>query len=159
MLDGECLKNKKELADLKESLAKEGQLLQECRHDNMIMKQRLVDTDNAKETTIREVALLKRRLSELDEELRVKEKEFQMNIDAVRRAEQKAVDKIHNLENTLEHTSQDLGDQKLKFSGAEGRIAGLEAQLTRTEDAKNEAEMKLATLHSTLRRTLGIRGQ
>lgn len=159
MLDGECLKNKKELADLKESLAKEGQLLQECRHDNMIMKQRLVDTDNAKETTIREVALLKRRLSELDEELRVKEKEFQMNIDAVRRAEQKAVDKIHNLENMLEHTSQDLGDQKLKFSGAEGRIAGLEAQLTRTEDAKNEAEMKLATLHSTLRRTLGIRGQ
>jgi chromosome segregation ATPase len=132
-------------------------MLEECRRDNMTVKQRLVDTENAKETAAREVGLLKRRLSELDEEMRVKEKEFQTNIETIRKAEQKATDKVHNLENLLENTHQDLSEQKLKFSGAEGRIAGLEAQLARTEGAKNDVEVKLANLHSTLRRTLGIR--
>lgn len=47
---------------------------------------------------------------------------------------------------------------KLKLSGAEGRIAGMEAQLTRTENLKHEVEFKLTSLHSALRRTLGIRG-
>ena len=157
LLDGECLKNKKELSDLKDYLAKEEQLLEECRRDNMTVKQRLADTESAKETASREVSLLKRRLSELDEDMRGKEKEFQTNIEAIRRAEQKATEKVHNLENVLENTNQDLSDQKLKNSGAEGRIAGLEAQLARTEGAKNDVEVKLANLHSTLRRTLGIR--
>ena len=47
---------------------------------------------------------------------------------------------------------------KLKLSGADGRISGLEAQLTRTENQKHEVEFKLSSLHSALRRTLGIRG-
>ena len=47
---------------------------------------------------------------------------------------------------------------KLKLSGADGRISGLEAQLTRTENQKHEVEFKLTSLHSALRRTLGIRG-
>ena len=89
--------------------------------------------------------------------MRIKEKEFQTNIEAIRKAEQKATEKVHNLENILENTNQDLSEQKLKYSGAEGRIAGLEAQLARTEAAKNDVEVKLANLHSTLRRTLGIR--
>ena len=157
MLDGECLKNKKELADLKDYLAKEEQLLEEARRDNSNVKQRLAETENAKETAKGELQLLKRRLAELGEELRGKEKEYQTNIEVLRRAEQKATDKVHNLENLLENTNQDLSDQKLKYSGAEGRIVGLEAQLARMEGAKNDVEMKLANLHSTLRRTLGIR--
>ena len=47
---------------------------------------------------------------------------------------------------------------KLKLSGAEGRISGLESQLTRIENMKHEVEFKLTSLHSALRRTLGIRG-
>ena len=46
---------------------------------------------------------------------------------------------------------------KLKLSGAEGRISGLEGQLTRLESMKHEVEFKLTSLHSALRRTLGIR--
>lgn len=157
MLDGECLKSKKELSDLKDQLAKEEQLLEECRRDNTSLKQRLADTDSAKETAKREVQLLKRKLADLDEEMRGKEKEFQSSINTLRRAEQKAAEKVRNLENLLENANQDLSDQKLNYSGAEGRIAGLEAQLSRMEGAKNDVELKLANLHSTLRRTLGIR--
>lgn len=64
---------------------------------------------------------------------------------------------MKNLENLLENASQDNSDLKLKLSGSEGRITGLEAQLARMEGSKNDLEFKLASLHSTLRRTLGIK--
>ena len=64
---------------------------------------------------------------------------------------------MKNLENLLENASQDNSDLKLKLSGSEGRITGLEAQLARMEGSKNDLEFKLASLHSSLRRTLGIK--
>lgn len=57
----------------------------------------------------------------------------------------------------MENANQDNSDLKLKLSGSEGRITGLEAQLARMEGSKNDLEFKLASLHSTLRRTLGIK--
>ena len=53
---------------------------------------------------------------------------------------------------------QDHADLKLKLSGAEGRINGLESHLARLENSKHDVEFKLTSLHSALRRTLGIKG-
>ena len=43
------------------------------------------------------------------------------------------------------------------FSGAEGRVDALEAQLARTEGSKRDVEFKLSSIHSSLRRTIGFR--
>ena len=157
MLDGECLKGKKEVSDLKDQLAKDEHLLDEVRRDNYNMKQKLVESDGQKEAAKREIQNLGRKMAEQDEDNRVREKDYSSALDETRRAEQKALDKVKNLENILDNSNQDNSDLKLKLSGSEGRITGLEAQLARVEGAKNDMEFKLASLHSTLRRTLGIK--
>lgn len=157
MLDGECLKSKKEISDLKDQLAKDEHLIDELRQDNFNMKQKLVESDGQKEGAKREIQNLTRKFAEMEEDNRVKEKDFSAALDEAHRAEQKANDKVKNLENLLENASQDNSDLKLKLSGSEGRITGLEAQLARMEGSKNDLEFKLASLHSTLRRTLGIK--
>ena len=157
MLDGECLKSKKEVADLKDQLAKDEHLIDECRRDNYNLKQKLVESDGQREAAKREIQHLTRRIGEAEEDTRVREKDLSTALEESRRGEIKAQDKVKNLENILDNATQDNSDLKLKLSGAEGRITGLEAQLARMESAKNDVEFKLTSLHSTLRRTLGIR--
>lgn len=157
MLDGECLKCKKEVSDLKDQLAKDEHLLDEMRRDNYNLKQKLVESDGQKEAAKREIQNQNRKIAEMDEDNRMREKDYGAALDESRRAEQKSLDKVNNLENILDNTNQDNSDLKLKLSGSEGRITGLEAQLARMESSKNDLEFKLASLHSTLRRTLGIK--
>lgn len=157
MLDGECLKCKKEIADLKDQLAKEEQLLNEMRRDNYNLKQKLVETDGQKEAAKREIQNLNRKMAELEEDTRIREKDMSSSLDESRRGEMKNMEKVKNLENVIENCNQDNSDLKLKLSGSEGRITGLESQLARMEGVKNDLEFKLASLHSTLRRTLGIK--
>ncbi len=53
--------------------------------------------------------------------------------------------------------NDEIGELKMRAQGADGRITALEAQLARTEGNKREVEYKLSQLHSTLRRTIGLR--
>lgn len=50
-----------------------------------------------------------------------------------------------------------LQDLKLALNGSEGRVEALEAQLARTEGMKRDLEYKLASIHSSLRRSIGFR--
>ena len=74
MLDGECLKSKKEVSDLKDQLAKDEHLIDELRQDNYNMKQRLVESEGQKEGAKREIQNLTRKLTETEEDNRVREK-------------------------------------------------------------------------------------
>ena len=94
MLDGECLKSKKEISDLKDQLAKDEHLIDELRQDNYNMKQKLVESEGQKEGAKREIQNLTRKFAEMEEDNRVKEKDFSAALDEAHRAEQKAVDKV-----------------------------------------------------------------
>lgn len=61
-----------------------------------------------------------------------------------------------NLEIALENSNAECSDLRLRLSGAEGRVNALEAQLARVEGAKRDAEFKLSSIHSSLRRTIGF---
>ena len=50
-----------------------------------------------------------------------------------------------------------LKELKLTLNGAEGRIEALESQLARTEGVKRDLEYKLASIHSSLRRSIGFK--
>ena len=71
--------------------------------------------------------------------------------------EQKAKDKIRDMENRLEQTTFDRENYKAQLSGNDGRISALESQLARVEAMKNDTEFKLSSLYSILRRSLGLR--
>ena len=61
------------------------------------------------------------------------------------------------LETVLAAANDEIGELKMRSQGADGRITALEGQLARTEGNKREVEFKLSQLHSTLRRTIGLR--
>ena len=94
MLDGECLKSKKEVSDLKDQLAKDEHLIDELRQDNYNMKQKLVESEGQKEGAKREIQNLTRKLTETEEDNRVREKDFNAALDEAHRAEQKSADKV-----------------------------------------------------------------
>ena len=93
----------------------------------------VVETESGRESVLKEAQNLQRRYAELEEELRLKEKDFQMALEEARGAERKIVEKLRMTEVTLENCNSELGDMKLKLSAAEGRINGLEAQLAQVE--------------------------
>ena len=97
MLDGECLKSKKEISDLKDQLAKDEHLIDELRQDNFNIKQKLVETEGQKEGAKREIQNLTRKFAEMEEDNRVKEKDFSAALDEAHRAEQKATEKVKSL--------------------------------------------------------------
>ena len=107
MLDGECLKSKKEVSDLKDQLAKDEHLIDELRQDNYNMKQRLVESEGQKEGAKREIQNLTRKLTETEEDNRVREKDFNAALDEAHRAEQKSADKVRkkNVQCTLSFRS------------------------------------------------------
>lgn len=92
-----------------------------------------METESARESILKELQNLQRRYSELEEELRLKEKDFQMAFDEARATERKIVEKLRATEVSLENCNAELGDMKLKLSAAEGRINGLEAHLAQVE--------------------------
>lgn len=96
LLDGECLKSKKEISDLKDQLAKDEHLIDELRQDNYSIKQRLVEAEGQKEGAKREIQNLTRKFTEMEEDNRVKEKDLTSALDESHRAEQKATEKVTN---------------------------------------------------------------
>ena len=60
------------------------------------------------------------------------------------------------LEEMLEEAGREKGEAEVKLSGAEGRMNGLESQLTRTEGQRKELQLRLANLVSVLQATLGL---
>ncbi len=93
----------------------------------------VVETESGRESIRKEAQNLQRRYTELEEELRLKEKDFQMALEEARSTERKIIEKLRVTEVTLENANSELGDMKLKLSAAEGRINGLEAQLAQVE--------------------------
>ena len=116
-----------------------------------------METEASREALRKELANHQRKLAELDDEMHIKEKEYSHALEDSRRSERKLDDLRHNLEIALDNANTDIGDLKLKLSGAEGRVNALEAQLARTEGAKRDVEFKLSSIHSSLRRTIGFR--
>jgi hypothetical protein len=78
-------------------------------------------------------------------------------LEESKRIERKAQDERRNVELTLENVNNALSETRIQLSGAEGRISALEAQLARIEGAKKDAEFKLGSIVSSLRRTIGFR--
>lgn len=56
-----------------------------------------------------------------------------------------------------ERVSLYFQELKLALNGSEGRVEALENQLARTEGTKRDMEYKLASIHSSLRRSIGFK--
>lgn len=99
------------------------------------------------------------RIKEAEDTFASREKDYQAQLEEFKQFEQKAKNKIREMENLLEQTTFDRENYKAQLSGNDGRISALESQIARIEAAKNDSEFKLSSLYSILRRSLGLRSQ
>jgi hypothetical protein len=118
----------------------------------------VVETESACEALHKELSGLQRRRAELEEELRVKEKGYQLALDESRRSEKRLDDQRQRLEASLDNAGAELSETRLRLSAADGRITALEAQLARVEAGRGEIEGKLTSIVSDLRRYIGFSG-
>lgn len=100
-----------------------------------------------------------KRIKEAEDTFASREKDYQAQIEEFKQFEQKARNKMREMENLLEQTTFDRENYKAQLSGNDGRISALESQLARIEASKNDLEFKLSSLYSILRRSLGLRSQ
>jgi hypothetical protein len=143
-------------------LLKERVRVDESREDEMRkevygQKQRVVETEASRDILKKELSNLQRKYAELEDEIRQREKEFRANVDDSKRSERKATEERRNVELALEGANNALSELRIQLSGADGRIGGLEAQLARVEGARKDAEFKLSSIVSSLRRTIGFK--
>ena len=117
----------------------------------------VVETEASREALRKELANLQRKMAELIDDATMKEKDYQLALDDSRRSERKLEDQRKNLEIALDAANADIGDLRLKLSGAEGRVNALETTLARLEGAKKDVEFKLSSIVSSLRRSIGFR--
>ncbi len=120
-------------------------------------KQKVVETEATRDILKKELSNLQRKYAELEDEVRLREKEFRATLEESKRIERKAQEDRRNVELALESVNNALSETRIQLSGAEGRISALEAQLARIEGARKDAEFKLSSIVSSLRRTIGFR--
>lgn len=103
-----------------------------------------------------QLGALQRKLSEVESDFILREKDLQGSLEETRGNEKKLLDNSRNLEIKVLASQEEAAQLNLKLSASEGRVHALEAELARLEGLKRETEFKLSSLHSALRRTLGI---
>ena len=130
---------------------------EEMRKEVFGQKQRVVETEATRDILKKELSNLQRKYAELEDEIRQREKEFKSVMEESKRCERKAQEERRNVELALEGANNSLSEFRIQLSGAEGRIGALEAQLARVEGARKEAEFKLSSIVSSLRRSIGLR--
>lgn len=157
MLDSESKKKSKEVEDLQERVRVDEAREDEMRKEVFGQKQRVVETEATRDILKKELSNLQRKYCELEDELRARDKEFRCAMEESKRAERKAQEDRRQVELALENLQQQLSDARIQLSGADGRISALEAQLARVEGARKDAEFKLSSIVSSLRRTIGFR--
>lgn len=99
---------------------------------------------------------LQKKVTDLEREFHRRERELLASLEEARATERKLVDHGHHLEAQLEAAQAEAAALSLRLSAAEGRAQGLGAELSRVETLKREVELQLGSLHSSLRRTMGI---
>lgn len=89
--------------------------------------------------------MLQRKLAELEDDSRLKERDYLEQLAESAAISKKQKEELRGMAAKLEAVDEDLAENKLKLSAAEGRIAGLENEIVKVE-GKFSATFVKATL-------------
>lgn len=93
---------------------------------------------------------------ELENEGRLKDREYTRALEESRRSEKSLEDERQRLTSQLEAAQSDNTEMQLKLTASNGRVGALETELERVEAARRHIDIKLTTVVSTLRRSVGL---
>uniref|UniRef100_K7FZ16 Ciliary rootlet coiled-coil, rootletin n=1 Tax=Pelodiscus sinensis TaxID=13735 RepID=K7FZ16_PELSI len=166
MLDSENTKKSKEVAELQARVALDEQREEESRRESLGLRQKIVESEASRESARKEVGagLLGSHMLLLSpppalalqlplQGLAVLGSAHMARLCGAEVALLKAV-AVRGIRGGGGRA--EAAELSLRLSAAEGRTHGLEAELARVEGLKRDVEFKLGSLHSALRRTMGI---
>lgn len=116
----------------------------------------LVESETNHNAIAKELANARRKMAELDDESRLKDREYTRALDESRRNEKSLDDERQRLAAELEAARSDITEMELKLTASNGRVGALEEELENCEAARRQIEIKLTTVVSTLRRSVGL---
>lgn len=96
----------------------------------------VVEIEVSREVVRKEFVNFQRKMGELIDEFRLKEKDYQMVLEDSCRVERKLEDQRRNLEINMENINVEVVELKLRLSGLEGRVNVFEVQFVRIEGVK-----------------------
>ncbi|TGZ58655.1 hypothetical protein CRM22_009524 [Opisthorchis felineus] len=138
---------------LKDSNAKE----EISRRDKAGLKQRLLDLDSSKSALQSEVNSLTRQVTELEDALRSRERAANQATEEWHRDFRCLEETKKALEKKIEQSHLIIGELRTSLTETQTHLHGVEAELSDTLVARQEAETRLSAIHSILRRLLGFR--
>lgn len=103
----------------------------------------------------RDIAAVQRRLADGENQVHLKDREFKLVVEDRERGVAHAEDQRRQLEAALERSKADIEENRVRLSSSEGKVLELENKLAEVEAENHDMEMKLASVVSTLRRTIG----
>lgn len=115
----------------------------------------LVDVEAGREALRKEIGNQQRKIEAAEEEIHQHAREQQCMFEDHSRASQQAAEQRRSLEAALDATNAELASLRSELSAAHGRVDALEDQLARSESARREAELKLGSIVSIIRRSIG----
>lgn len=95
-------------------------------------------------------------MTELSDEMLLKDREYRRALDDCRRSERAANDERSRLSDELDAARHDQSDLQLKLAAATGRVEALEVELDRVDQVRRRLNVQLATIVTTLRRSVGL---
>ena len=119
---------------------------------------KVVDTECELKEADKELSCLRRHLSSMEDDHRVKERNFRATLEEAAQTEYQLSDDRRRLEQSLDEAGTQLIETRLQLSVSEGRVSALECQLAQVDSCRVETDTKLASVVSSLRRFVGLGG-
>ena len=115
-----------------------------------------MDAEAGCESAHQEMSCVHRRLSDVEDELRVKERNFHVTLEHTRQTEYQLIDDRRQLEQELDEAGTRLSETRVVLSAAEGRVRALESELSDVDGARVECETRLASVMASVRRFVSV---
>ena len=106
---------------------------EEARREAYSLKQRIAETEASREALVKENSSLARKQAELEDTLKATEREFSNALSDNRDVQSKLKDDVRHLSQQYAAKDQEATDLKIRLSDLEGRSAGLECELAKTD--------------------------
>ena len=116
----------------------------------------MVDVEGTRDALRKELENFQQKMTSMEEECRKMTVDKQMALEEQERLREQAAEQQRSVESDLDTVNSQLADMRVELEAAHGRVEALETQLSQTEESRHEVEVKLSSIISTLRRTVGI---
>ncbi|VDN13587.1 unnamed protein product, partial [Dibothriocephalus latus] len=156
-IGGERAKLSRTVLELQDKLGASEEHENRQRQDLFTLKQRTGELESQRESLKKALANAEKRLTETQDLLATREREHQAALRQAAAEHGRVAECRSQLETALETANEEARSLRANINAAEKKKSVLEARLASCELEKRDADMRLNSIHSSLRRIIGFR--